>query len=282
MTLCTHLLTCPVCHTVLSKSDQSLKCGQQHSFDLAKEGYVNLLLKKLPGDTREMLLARRAFLEGGYYRPLSDTLNQLVATHLDDTPVNILDAGCGEGYYLGRLQHALAQRQSQQAGCYIGVDISKEAVRMAAKHYRDVLFVVANLKERLVFADQTFNVMLNVFAPRNAQEYARVIVPGGVLIVVIPGPAHLLQLRSTLHLLSIEEDKQQHVIEQFADQFDLTMIMPVTYEQHLTKPEIALAVMMTPNYWHLSDQTRQAMEELTELQTQVAFTCLVLQRKRNT
>ncbi len=248
---------------------------------MAREGYVNLLLKKLPGDSKEMLQARRDFFERDHYRPLSDTLNELVTSHINaaSSSVNILDAGCGEGYYLSRLQQYLMGRQPAIQNCCVGVDISKDAIRMAAKRYREPLFVVANLKERLVFADDTFQVLLNIFAPRNAQEYARVLALGGLLTVVIPGPAHLLQLRSALHLLSIEQDKQQHIVEQFADQFELIATVPLAYEIHLTGPEIELAVMMTPNYWHLSDETQKNMVEMTDLQTQVEFICLLLRKK---
>lgn len=275
------LLICPVCQTALARFDHTLKCSHQHSFDIAREGYVNLLLKKPLGDTREMLQARRHFLERDHYRPLSDTLNELISSHLHhaSSPIAILDAGCGEGYYLGRLQQYLAHRLPLLQCGYVGVDISKDAIRMAAKRYREALFVVADLKERLAFADAAFQVLLNIFAPRNAQEYARVLAPGGLLAVAIPGPTHLLQLRSALHLLSIEQDKQHHVVEQFAGEFDLIAAKPVAYEIHLTAPEIALAVMMTPNYWHLSDEIQKNMAEMTDLQTQVEFICLLLRKK---
>lgn len=277
----THLLTCPICNTALARSEQTLKCSNQHSFDIAREGYINLLRKKLSGDSKAMLQARRDFFERDHYRPLSDMLNKLVFSHIHDIPssITILDAGCGEGYYLGHLQQYLTAKQPAIQSCCVGVDISKDAIRMAAKRYREMLFVVANLKERLVFADETFQVLLNIFAPRNAQEYARVLASGGLLVVVIPGPAHLLQLRSALHLLNIEQDKQQYIVEQFADQFELITTVPLAYEIHLTGAEIALAVTMTPNYWHLSEEMRRNVAKVTEMQTQVEFICLLLQKK---
>src|SRR5947199_1528396 len=139
---CTHLLTCPFCGTHLTQIDNTLTCTNSHTFDIAKEGYVNLLRKKLPGDTKEMLIARRNFLEQGYYQPLSDTINALVSTALGpETPSStLLDAGCGEGYYLGRLQAHLANQMSGTQCCYTGLDISKEAIRMAAKKYKTAQF----------------------------------------------------------------------------------------------------------------------------------------------
>ncbi len=251
---------------------------------MAKEGYVNLSLKQFPGDTREMLLARRNFFERGHYRPLSDAINGLIYTHLHKVasaspmPIDILDAGCGEGYYTARLQQYLTE-ELRNVEC-IGLDISKEAVRMAAKRYKQAFFVVANLKERLVIADQALHVITNIFAPRNADEFARVLTPGGLLLVVIPGPEHLRQLRSTLHLLDIEEHKQQHVIDQFAHQFDLITSTSLAYNLHLSNEEIRQIVMMTPNYWHLSDQTRKAMSDLEQIETEVACTCLLFQRQQ--
>ncbi len=272
------LLVCPVCHSGLRQDGTALKCANGHSFDIAREGYVNLLLQKRAGDAKEMLRARRSFLERGFYAPLSDAVNELVRIHLQDVPgpLHVLDAGCGEGYYLDRLQKALVPWQN---GCYIGLDVSKEAIRMAAKRYRQPLFVVADVKQRLVLADGVMHAILNIFAPRNASEFARVTVAGGVLIVVIPNPEHLLRLRSALGLLGMEEQKQQHVEEQFAGAFEFIASSSIAYPVHLNKEEIEQVVMMTPNYWHLSDEMREAMGKMEEVETEAAFTVMAFKRK---
>jgi 23S rRNA (guanine745-N1)-methyltransferase len=271
------LLACPVCHAGLRQVDGALVCANTHSFDIAREGYVNLLLQKRSGDAKEMLRARRSFLERGFYASLSDAVNELVRTHLQDVPepLHILDAGCGEGYYLARLQNALAPLQS---GSYIGLDVSKEAIRMAAKRYRQLLFVVADVKQRLVLADGGIHAILNIFAPRNASEFARVTRADGILIVVIPASEHLLHLRSALGLLGMEEQKQQHVQEQFAGQFELVESSSIAYAMHLNKEEIEQVVMMTPNYWHMTDEMRGAMRDLEEIETEAGFTVLVFRR----
>lgn len=272
------LLACPHCQTELRRDDTALKCTNGHTFDMAREGYVNLLLQKRAGDAKEMLRARRNFLEGGFYAPLADAVNELVRAHLPDTsgPLHILDVGCGEGYYLDRLRNALAPRQD---GYYTGMDVSKEAIRMAAKRYRQLLFAVADVKQRLVLADQAIHAILNIFAPRNASEFARVAVAGGILIVVIPGPEHLLRLRSTLGLLGMEEQKQQRVEEQFADHFELVKSCAIAYSMHLNREAIEQVVMMTPNYWHLTDEIRQAMREMEEVETEAEFIVMVFRRK---
>ncbi|GAC1390000.1 MAG: 23S rRNA (guanine(745)-N(1))-methyltransferase [Ktedonobacteraceae bacterium] len=280
------ILTCPVCQTHFTQVGNTLKCDKAHTFDIAKEGYINLLTKKLPdsmGDTKEMLTARRAFLERGHYQPLVTAINTLVHDYLkaesgadNGLPSsNILDAGCGEGYYLGQLQHYL-ERHLPDAPCeYIGLDIAKEAMHMAAKRYKKVQFLVANLKERLVFANDSLHILLNIFAPRNIDDFSRIIKLGGIAIVVIPAPQHLQQLRRRLGLLSIEEHKQEHVIEQFSARFTYSGAIAVDETLHLNKQEIMQAVMMTPNYWHMSDEIKGAMAKLSEIETEIAFTCLV-------
>ena len=274
---CLHLLRCPVCHTPMELEGAILRCAHSHTFDVAKEGYVNLLRKKQAGDTKEMVQARRSFLERGFYQPLADTLNTLVTAYLHEhaSLINMLDAGCGEGYYLGYLQQSLPR---QEQVCLLGLDVAKDAIRMAAKRYPSASFVVANLKERLVIADESIHVLLNIFAPRNPAEFARIMVRAGRLIVVIPGAEHLAQLRSTLPLLQIEENKQQHVVEQFAPHFTLLEAVPVSYELDLRGEEVQQLVMMTPNYWHLSDEARRTMSVIQALRTQVAFICLVFQK----
>ena len=274
------LLLCPICHTQFPQSDGALTCGNKHSFDLAKEGYVNLLQKKFPGDTKEMLLARRNFFARGHYAPLSVALNTMLSTHLQDRsePITLFDAGCGEGYYLQHLQTFLAERQILTTG--IGLDSSKEAVRMAARQSKEAFFVVANLKEQLPFVDGAFTGIINIFAPRNLAEFARILIPSGLLCVIIPAPTHLQTLRTVLPLLQIEEHKQQHVIDQCTDQgyFRLEASSNISYELSLQQEEIAELVTMTPNYWHLTPEIRQAIQDLKELRTEVACVCLLFRR----
>ena len=273
------LLTCPICNTPLEREVSSLKCSNSHSFDISSEGYINLLRKKLPGDAKEMLLARRDFLQQGHYQPLSDLINGLVYTHVSSSspPLNILDAGCGEGYYIGRLQHYLLAHDCQAQ--YSGLDISKDAIRMAARRYKQICFVVANINERLVFLDDAMQVTLNIFAPRNPAEFARVLAHEGLLLVIIPGADHLQQLRSTLHLLNIEEDKEQKVIAQFSPYFDFVASSPLSYTLQFGSKEIMQVLMMTPNYRHLSQEMRDKVETRDRVETTVSFSALVFRRR---
>jgi len=271
-----HLLACPICGAALAQTGTMLKCEQSHSFDIAKEGYVNLARKQQPGDTKEMLQARRAFLDCGWYEPVSEAINALLVPAVREIGVGrVLDAGCGEGYYGARLyQQLLARSGGEQIEC-VGIDVSKEAVRMAAKRYREMTLLVANLKERLPLVDEAVSGVVNIFAPRNLPEFARVLVAGGWLLIVIPGPTHISPLRERLGLLGIEEQKQQHVIEQCADLFELVTAQPVRYMLPLEREALGQLVMMTPNYWHLTPQIRSDLEALPAMEVGVDVVCLL-------
>lgn len=181
---------CPLCQASLAAQERSWRCSNGHSFDIAREGYVNLLpvqqKKSLqPGDNTEMMQARRAFLQAGHYQPLSDAANALLAQHCHAVPV--LDIGCGEGYYSARLSAALA------APVY-GLDISKTAIRYAAKRYPDLHWCVAS-SYQLPFQTGQFGGLLRIYAPSQAEEMARVTQPGGWLLTVSPAPEHLLEFK---------------------------------------------------------------------------------------
>ena len=283
---CARFLICPVCEERLARVGNTLKCPRLHSFDLAREGYVNLLLAsgrrpKILGDAGDMLRARRNFLGQGFYSPLSDAINECVHDHLADdldTSVCVADVGCGEGYYIGRLKRYLDSRLGPDAICYFGLDISKEAARLAAKRYQDIRFVVASVNRKVLFPGGSVQVLTNIFAPRNVVEFDRVIARDGLLLVVIPNPRHLANLRSELGLLSIEADKRNRVVEQFAGPFRLAGEQTIEYEMRLDGEELANLIQMTPNYWHISDEARDGMRVVGRVQTEASFTVLEFSR----
>ncbi len=284
---CVEFLICPVCGAHLAQVGNTLKCPLAHSFDIAREGYVNLLLmgRKRPrvlGDTREMVRARRGFLERGFYEPLSDAINQRVCGHLTDDvdvlPVCVADVGCGEGYYIGRLKRYLDSHLGLDTVCCFGLDISKEAARLAANRYKDIRFVVASVNRKVLFHGGSVQVLTNVFAPRNAVEFDRVVAQDGVLLVVIPGPGHLANLRSELDLLSIELDKQRRVVEQFAGAFRLAGEYPIAYQISLDGTDLFNLIRMTPNYWHSSKETLDRAKTMGNARAEVDLTILEFHR----
>jgi 23S rRNA m(1)G-745 methyltransferase (EC 2.1.1.51) len=159
---------------------------------MAKEGYVNLLpvqhkRSRDPGDSAEMMQARRAFLDAGHYQPLRDA----ICAKLDEIkPAQLLDIGCGEGYYT----HAFAKI----AGHTWGLDVAKNAIRAGAKRYANVDFCVAS-SQRLPFEDNCMDVVVRIYAPCNPEELARVVKPGGWVITVTPGPRHLVELKGLIY-----------------------------------------------------------------------------------
>lgn len=247
--------SCPICLQPLNLYGQSLKCENSHSFDIAKEGYVNFLTRKLNADTKEMLAARRRFLEHGYYRALADTINRRVSswlTNIGSSQLKILDVGCGEGYYSGRLQTALADAGKLD---FLGLDASKDAIKLAAKRYKDITFSVGDINERLPFADGAVTILLNIFAPRNAVEFGRVLAPDGLLLIVIPEADHLAELRSSFNLLNIEENKEGKLLEKLGETFQLNEVTRLNYELNLSFADLSDLIAMTPNYRHQAAQS---------------------------
>jgi 23S rRNA (guanine745-N1)-methyltransferase len=284
-------LICPVCGGNLARVGRTLKCPQAHSFDVSREGYVNLLRTsgkrpKILGDTGDMLLARRGFLGRGHYAPLSDAINHRVAHYLSGpprcyegpAPTCIVEVGCGEGYYVGRLKRHLDDKAGCGDICYFGMDISKDAARLAAKKYAEIRFIVADIRQKALFSDAAVRVELNVFAPRNPAELARITAPGGMLLVVIPNPDHLESLRVRLGLLGIEADKEQRVIEQFAETFHVAGTQTLAYDMHLNGQDLIDLVRMTPNYWHTSEEAWDEVKAVKSAHTRAGFTIIEFHR----
>lgn len=284
-------LTCPICEGPVQQTGRVLACANQHAFDLAREGYVNFLAatgraSKITGDTREMLSARRAFLEKGHYQLVSDTVNRLVRNHLvarnrpeldrGRDSVGVLDAGIGEGYYLGRLRAALREVLPHQTVCYFGTDVSKDAVRLTARQHPEIFAVVANTKANLPFT--SIDVVLDIFSPRNPSEFHRIMAPAGLLIVVIPTARHLEPARRVLGLIGIQEEKRQQVLDQFAGGFVLASETPIEYELDLSGDDVRHLVHMGPNYWHLSTEAAGKLDARGPMRIIASFDVLAFHR----
>jgi len=251
-----------VCEQALSRDASALVCPSGHAFDIAREGYVNLLTSRhstrgIEGDTLAMLAARRRFLEGGWYDPLLGAVTREVAAALADQsePVVTSDArrcvaevGCGEGHYLGGIARALGDPPV----AFVGADVSKGAARLASRRHPEATFIVADTNRRLYLRDGSVDVLLDIFAPRNPAEFSRVLAPGGVALVVIPSPSHLASLRRELGLLGVEEEKETRVVERFGGFFDLADRTELEFGLDLTADATRDLVEMGPNHWHAS------------------------------
>lgn len=261
---------CPLCAAALTlhASGKQYTCPQQHNFDLAKEGYLNLLPVQHkhslePGDNKQMLLARREFLEAGHYAPLAKAVAIMItANHANDKTLRILDLGCGEGYYSRRLAELL----DKLTPLLHGVDIAKFAIAAAAKKQPEARFVVASTN-RLPYIDHYFDLVLRVFAPSNANELHRILKPAGLLLTVTPGPRHLWQLKELIYT-----DAREHMLEPaLAEGFSAIAKERVQYQIIPTPAQRIALLHMTPFAWQANLTVEHILQSLEELTIDVDF-----------
>jgi 23S rRNA (guanine745-N1)-methyltransferase len=234
-------LRCPICHEALDQAGGSLRCPRGHSFDRARQGYVHLGTgRKLPeGDTAEMVAARSAFLAAGHYQPVRAKVSDFVPQRAR----LIADVGAGTGYYLaGALDAA-----PEAAG--IALDVSKAALRRAARVHPRAEAVLADAWAGLPLADGSADVLLNVFAPRNGAEFRRVLRPEGRLIVVTPLPQHLAELRERYGLLDVDPDKADRLATTLTE-FAVVEAEELEFPLTLTPDEVRALVGMGPSAFH--------------------------------
>ena len=239
-------LTCPNCDSALIIGQRNAICAHGHSFDRAREGYFNLLVggrratDKVAGDTPDALIARRRFLEAGHYQPISDAVGAMIGR----TTGPVLDVGCGEGYYLSRIQ----------ADISVGLDISKTAIRMAARHYGEMAFIVGSAYRLPVHAG-SLAIVLSVFAQRPYSEFQRVLRDDGLVVTVSPGPHHLREL--TARPPETDSTKQvQRAESRLAPPVSAGESLRVNYQLVLTPDACKDLVQMTPLNWRTESRQR--------------------------
>ena len=252
---------CPLCQHPLSQQGKTWRCEHRHSFDEAKSGYINLLPvqhknSKQPGDDKTMLNARRCFHDGEGYLPLMQSITSHIIQHTQSAqwPVfNLYDAGCGEGSYLGVIQHALKAADIEAVAW--GSDIAKHAVDIAAKRFKSCHFAVAS-STRLPVADQSLQTVLQVFAPGHAAEYARVIAEGGLCIMVDPGPNHLWEIKQAIY----DAPRQHEDKDVVMPGFELVVKDALSFPINFSNAAMRQALMeMTPYYWRLPQDKAQSL-----------------------
>lgn len=272
------LFRCPLCGSPLTQEERGCICPARHSFDRAAAGYVHLLPpnrmhSKAPGDDREMVAARAAFLERGYYAPLRQALEELVleaSAHLEG-PV-LLDSGCGEGYYTAGMFRALERAGHRPRAA--GIDISKYALRRAAKRLPEGEFAVASAY-RLPLADASADLLTNVFSPLCPEEFARVLRPGGHFLYVVPSPRHLWEMKQVLY----DRPYENGVKREDYPGFRWLEAVPLRYSVHLDRSEDVMALFgMTPYAWKTPRAGVARLKALTELDTEIGFDIHVYER----
>ena len=248
-------LICPICQLPLVQEGRSLRCGRNHSFDMARQGYVNLLPVQQkrslhPGDTREQVLSRRAFLESGAYSPIVEAVKAAASGHSGP----ILDVGCGEGYYAVRVAEALGAQLT-------GLDISKEAVRCAAAQYKGHRWLCGTAAH-LPIANESVGILMSMFALTMPQEFGRVLKKDGIFIQVLAAQDHLMGLKSIIYPEILLKDKDS-VPE--LEGFELISTTPVRFEFTAEGEQITNLLSMTPHFWRISAEGAKRLKETTTL-----------------
>ena len=262
-------LRCPVCGGPLLLMGRSLRCPKAHSFDLAREGYANLLAiqKKHaadPGDGKEMVRARRAFLSAGHYGPLMQALGTLCAALPHE---RMVDAGCGEGSYDRFLYDALGGPQM------VGFDLSKEAVRLAAKLVPEGAFCVGGSFSAPV-RDGWADLLLNIFSPMAEAEFRRMLCPGGYLIYAVPTARHLYGLKEVLYQTPYENEVKDTTYEGFS----FVEAREATATLTLEGASVGQLFAMTPYYWNTPADGAARLAACQRLTTEIGFRYLVYRK----
>ncbi len=264
---------CPLCCGELLKRGNSFVCPDGHCFDVARAGYINLLPPSggsTHGDNREMVAARRDFLNTGHYLPLAERVCELACRHFK-LRARVLDIGSGEGYYTDKLEQALFLRDAESF--VSAFDISKEAVRLAAKNKR-ITYAVASAY-KIPVKDSAFDAATNLFSPLAVDEILRILNTGGVFMQVFPAEDHLFGLKKKIYDTPYKNTPSDFKL----DGFRLLYNERVSYDMHLCSPEeIRALFMMTPYAYRTGTLGRNRVFALEELHCEADFYICVFEK----
>ena len=251
-----HLL-CPICGEKLNREDKRYACPNRHSFDVARQGYVHLLPVQRkhslnPGDTREQVLSRREFLEAGHYAPIADALIQ-AAKELGISG-QILDVGCGEGYYSAQLADALNAPLT-------GLDISKEAVRCAAAKYKDKQWLCATAAH-IPVEDESVSLLTSLFALTLPEEFRRVLQPGGFYFQVLAAEDHLLGLKGIIY--DKLNFKEKNTVPELPG-FERVKSIPIRFTFTVEGKQVQNLFSMTPHVFRIGKEGAERLRKTENL-----------------
>ncbi|MDD6729176.1 MAG: methyltransferase domain-containing protein [Eubacteriales bacterium] len=247
------ILLCPVCKDKLIKDGKSYKCPNGHSFDISKEGYVNLLTGSKSGDktgdSKESARARHAFLAKGYYSCLKEYISQKLTG-------TVLDICCGEGYY------------DSYGGEFYSFDISKEMVRLASKSHREdnYNYFVANLSS-IPVGDGSVDTAIHLFAPFNDKEFARVLNKNGRLYSVVPGKNHLIELKNIVYDSPYKNDEEPPKVELLT----LCSKTKITDTVQIGRDDLKELFSMTPYFYRTSQRDKDKLDSVDSIKLTVDF-----------
>ncbi len=275
----TRNLICPLDGTALQFSDKQLTCANGHSFDIARQSYINLLpvqfkRSKNPGDSKVMVCARNQFLNRLYFSKIAQKLTEISLTHLSGRQdICLLDAGCGEGYFLDHIMRHFEQLDDSGQVSSVGLDISKWAIIAASKRNRHIVWVVGTNK-RIPVSANTLDMIYCHFGFPNYNEFGKLLKLGGKIILTEAGPEHLIELRNiiypqitTNHLKSRSEISQIPLLESHSLNYKIT---------DLPQQDIANLLVMTPHLYRATQAGKAAAAKLKRMDLTIDITIRVL------
>lgn len=272
------LTACPNCGNSLFQVDNTLRCSRNHSFDISKGGYVNLFPpnqkhSQQPGDTKEMVLARRRFLESGKYNCFASGLSQIVFELLDGkSRCNFLDIGCGEGYYTNYIgEHLFSEGKAVDIFAF---DISKWAIKLASKKYNQLSFAVASAFHMPV-KDSSVDLAINIFSPLVPEEVFRCLNENGFFVYAVPGKRHLFGLKEILYDKPYENERKD------TEYLGLEFVRRVEIENRIfltSQEDIFNLFAMTPYYWKTPKDGVEKLKNTNQLETEISFDFLIFKK----
>ena len=276
-------LACPIDGKTLTRADKQFVCDKGHSYDIARQAYVNLLpvqhkRSKQPGDSKAMVVARKQFLESGVYNPIATVLNHTVLAQIkNDRDICILDAGCGEGFYFNALMHYLQKSDACNKISLVGLDISKDAIVQAAKRTKLISWIVGTNRQPPV-SNESIDIILCLFGFLSAKGFNDVLRPGGKIILVDPGLEHLKELRQIIYP-EVKAPKRTDTSQDNTAGFSLMHSESLRFKRKISdNTQIKHLLAMTPHFHRASQKGKAVALALQELDITFDVTFRVLQK----
>lgn len=271
------IFSCPVCGEKNEREKGVYRCVNGHSFDIAKEGYVNLLFGNrrsgTHGDDKSMILSRTKFLDSGFYEPLKDELCSLIRKTGFDSPT-LLDSGCGEGYYT----RFYCDTVKAMNGRCAGIDLSKDGIKHSARRCPEGEFAIASVYH-IPIKDESVDIVVNCFSPNAPTEFARILKDGGYLFYVVPDENHLWELKSVLYELPYKNPVKEEAYEGFVKTGESGVKTKFTLN---STDEILSLLNMTPYTWKTPKDGVEKLKRLERLEVTAEFRILVYKKHERT
>lgn len=272
------IFACPICNSSIKVFEfKSLICSNHHTFDFAKQGYINLTTHSVNTKyNKDLFEARRKLItESGFFEPLNHSIAKVINNHVGTIEtISILDSGCGEGSHLSNICDIVSSDFYKRV-VGVGIDISKEGIMVASKNYTNKIWAVADLSNT-PFKNTQFDVILNILSPSNYAEFKRVLKPDGIVIKVVPQSHYLKELRE--HLFQ-KPEKQNYsnaeTVERFKESFQFVECSRLSYTMNLNKPYIQSLVQMTPLTWTTTEERVKSFLNQDSAQITVDFDILI-------